>query len=83
MRSGFLLLSIFSFTHFLLAQSPQETPEQILHDQARQADAFYQKHAYAEAIKVLEKLSADPRITALPDWLGALDELASCQALAG
>ncbi len=82
-RSGALLLSIFVAAHFLLAQASQRDPEQILHDQAQKADALYQKHSYSEAAALLEKLSSDSRITALPDWLSALDELASCQALAG
>jgi C-terminal processing protease CtpA/Prc len=83
MRLIVLLLSACLSARFCPAQSSDRTPEQTFYEQTQQADALYQKHAYAEAAAVLEKLSADPRITALSEWPGALDELASCQALAG
>lgn len=83
MRFSAFLVFICLTQPFCPAQSSDRTPEQTFHEQTQRADALYQKHAYAEAAAILEKLSADPSIVALPDWPGVLDELASCQALAG
>jgi C-terminal processing protease CtpA/Prc len=83
MRLIALLLSACLAARFCPAQSSARTPEQTFHEQTQQADALYQKHAYAEAAAILERLSNDPQITALPAWPSVLDELASCQALAG
>lgn len=66
-----------------LAQSAIATPEQTLQQQSAQAESLYEKHAYAEAAAIFEKLSADPQITALPDWPDRLYDLACDQALTG
>lgn len=66
-----------------LAQSTAATPEQTLQQQIAQARSLSEKHAYAEAAAILEKLSADPQITATPEWTNELYNLACYQALAG
>src|SRR5664280_2334620 len=65
------------------AQSTALSPTQTLQQQSALAQASYNKHAYAEAAAILEKLSADPQVTALPDWPDALYSLACVQALEG
>jgi C-terminal processing protease CtpA/Prc len=66
-----------------LAQSAATTPEQTLQQQTIQAKSLYEKHAYAEAAAIIEKLSADPQITTLPEWINAFSSLPDYQALAG
>ena len=65
------------------AQTAASTPAQTLQWQASQAQSLYEKHSYVEAAAVLEKLAADPQITALPDWANDLYNLACDQALEG
>jgi carboxyl-terminal processing protease len=60
-----------------------ESPEGTLQEQSAQAQALYDNHAYRAAAAVLEKLSRDRQITALPDWTGQLYNLACYQARAG
>jgi len=83
MRRIIALLAVCFIPTFSLAQSATTTPEQTLQQQSAQSDSLYGKHAYAEAAAILEKLSADPQITALPDWPNTLYNLACYQALAG
>ena len=66
-----------------LAQPATTTPEQALQQQMAQARSLSEKHSYADAAAILEKLSVDPQITALPEWPVALYNLARDQALVG
>lgn len=66
-----------------LAQPATTTPAQTLQQQAARAQSLYEKHAYAEAAAILEKLSTNPQITALPEWPQVLYNLACIQALEG
>lgn len=66
-----------------LAQPGTTTPERTLQQQWAQEKSLYEKHSYAEAAAILEKLSAVPQIATLPDWPKALYSLACAQALAG
>ena len=66
-----------------LGQTATTAPAQTLELQATRAQSLYDKHSYAEAASILEKLSADPQITALPEWPQVLYNLACYQALAG
>jgi len=87
MKCFLALLIICSVSILCLAQSATTTPEQTLQQQSAQAKSLYEKHAYAEAAAILEKLSADPQITALPEWPDewpdGLYNLTCYQALAG
>ena len=66
-----------------LAQSTAATPEQTLQQQIAQARSLSEKHAYAEAAAILEKLSTDPQITTLPDWRNAIGMMPDIEAHAG
>ncbi len=77
------LLTIGIISTSCLAQPATTTPAQTLQQQAAQAQSLYEKHSYAEAAAILEKLSIDPLITALPEWPEALYNLACYQALEG
>jgi C-terminal processing protease CtpA/Prc len=66
-----------------LAQSAGTNSANQLKQGAAQANELYQKHQYSESAALLEKLAADPAITALPDWPDTLYNLACDQALAG
>ncbi|MGA2752514.1 MAG: hypothetical protein ABSE53_02015 [Terracidiphilus sp.] len=83
MKCLLALLIICSVSIPCLAQPATTTPEQTLQQQSAQAKSLYEKHSYAEAAAILEKLAADPQITALPDWANALGHLCDYQALAG
>lgn len=77
------LLTIGIISTSCLAQPATTTPAQTLQQQAAQAQSLYEKHSYAEAAAILEKLSIDPLITALPEWPEALYNLACYQAYRG
>ena len=48
-----------------------------------QARSLSEIHSCAEAEAILEKLSADQQITALPNWRNALGMMPDIEALAG
>jgi C-terminal processing protease CtpA/Prc len=83
MKCLLALLPLCLVATFGLAQSPINSPAQALKQQWAQAHSFYKSHSYAEAEAVLNKLSADSRITTLPNWPDALYDLACYQALEG
>jgi len=60
-----------------------ETPAVRLEQQAAQAQALADKHAYAEAAALLEAMAADPDITGLPAWPDAVYAMARDEAAAG
>lgn len=65
------------------AQPAALSPAQTYQQQAAQAQSLYERHSYAEAAAILEKLSADPQIAGLPEWVNGLYNLACYEALAG
>ncbi len=77
------LLAVCIVSTSSLAQSVINSPQQTFQQQSAQAQSLYEKHAYAEAAAIFENLSADPQITALPEWPNAVYNLACLQALAG
>ncbi len=77
------LITICFVSTASLAQSTAATPEQTLQQQIAQARSLSEKHAYAEAAAILEKLSADPQITTLPDWRNAIGMMPDIEAHAG
>jgi C-terminal processing protease CtpA/Prc len=83
MKCCIALLALCLATSYSHAQSTTLSPSQTLQQQAALAQASYNKHAYAEAAALLEKLSADPQITTLSDWPNDLYNLACYQALEG
>ena len=66
-----------------MAQSTYLKPSQTIQQQIAKAQSLYDKHSYAEATAILERLSTDPQNTALPDWPDRLYDLACDQVLAG
>jgi len=64
------------------AQSTGPQP-QTIQQQIAQSYLLYGQHNYAGAAAILEKLSADPEATSLPDWPDTLYKLACYQALEG
>lgn len=69
---------------FLLATSClAATPDEVLAQQTALAQSLTEKHAYAEAAGILEKLAADPDIIAQTAWPDALYPLARAEAAAG
>jgi len=83
MKCIIVLLAVCLASTSNQAQSAATTPASTLQQQASQAETLYEKHSYAEAAAILEKLSADPRITALPEWPERMYDLACDQAMAG
>jgi C-terminal processing protease CtpA/Prc len=83
MKSCIALLALCLATSYSHAQSTVLSPSQTLQQQEALAQASYNKHAYAEAAAILEKLSVDPQVTALSDWPNDLYNLACYQALEG
>jgi len=83
MKLAVVLLSICLTPSLCLAQSSTSSSGQTLQERSAQAQALYDKHAYVEAAAILEKLSQDRRVTALPNWPDQLYNLACDQALAG
>ncbi len=77
------LITICFVSTASLAQSTAATPEQTLQQQIAQARSLSEKHAYAEAAAILEKLSTDPQITTLPDWRNAIGMMPDIEAHAG
>ena len=83
MKWLFAFISLCLVSTASLAQSTAATPEQTLQQQIAQARSLSEKHSYAEAAAILEKLSADPQITALPNWRNALGMMPDIEARAG
>jgi Periplasmic protease len=72
-----------AMTFYLATSCLAATPDEMLAQQSALAQSLTEKHAYAEAAGILEKLAADPSITALPAWPDALYPLARAEAAAG
>jgi carboxyl-terminal processing protease len=60
-----------------------ETPVQRFEQQSAQASSLAQQKSYREAAAVLEKMAADPSLTAQTNWPDRLYDLACAYAMAG
>jgi C-terminal processing protease CtpA/Prc len=72
-----------AMTFYLATSCLAATPDEVLAQQTALAQSLTEKHAYADAADLLEKLAADPSMTALPAWPDALYPLARAEAAAG